>query len=177
MNGRIRELEPRLSFERLYRRYRNDVLGWVRALGAREADRQDLVQDIFILAHRRFHDFDGANPAGWLYQIARRKVRDHRSLFWIRHAFGVDSPAFDRWLQQRRTPADELEAAEEAELLQYLLANLAEDKRTAFVLFELEGQTGEQIAKSQNVSVNTVWSRIYQARRRLVREARRLQRQ
>jgi len=167
----------RLSFDRLYHRYRNDVLRWVRAFGAREADRQDLVQDIFILAYRRFPDFDGANPAGWLYQIARRKVRDYRSLFWIRYALGIDSaPTFDRWLRQLRTPMDDLQTAEEAKLLERLLANLADDKRNAFIWFELEGRTGEQIATWQNVSVNTVWARIYQARRRLVRQARRLQR-
>jgi len=164
------------SFEQLYDRYFDEVMRWVRALGARDADRQDLVQDIFVLAYRRFHDFDGENPGGWLYQIARRKVRDYRSLSWVRHFFGVDSLApFEGVLQHGRSPLQDLERSEQAQLLNQLLDTLNDDKRVAFVLFEIEGHSGEHIAQLQNVSVNTVWARIYQARQKLLREARRLQ--
>jgi RNA polymerase sigma-70 factor, ECF subfamily len=48
-------------------------------MGAPEAEREDLVHDVFIVVHRRLHDFDGENLAGWLYQIARHRVRDFRA--------------------------------------------------------------------------------------------------
>src|SRR6186713_640187 len=75
---------PDLTFDGLYERWFADVSRWVRALGGAEADRDDLVQEIFLVVHRRLSDFDGQNVTGWLYQIARRKVRDHRRLLWVK---------------------------------------------------------------------------------------------
>jgi len=164
------------SFEALYDRWFDDVSRWVRALGAGEADRDDLVQEVFVLAFRRFASFDGENPAGWLYQIARRKVRDYRSLSWVRHFITVDTLArFEHVLEQTRTPYQELETSERSKILNRLLDTLSDDKRAAFVLFEIEGRSGEEIARAQNVPVNTVWARIYQARQKLMHEARRLE--
>jgi RNA polymerase sigma-70 factor, ECF subfamily len=168
---------PEVSFEQLYDRWFYDVSCWVRALGARDADRDDLVQDVFLVAHRRLASFDGENPAGWLYQIARRKVRDYRRLAWVKHFFATDTIApFDGVLQSLKNPLQELETSEKAQLLNRVLASLNVDQRAAFMLFEVEGQSGDQIAQMQKVPLNTVWARIYKARKRLQREARRLER-
>ena len=50
-------------------------------------------------------------------------------------------------------------------MLQTLLAKLAEAQRTTFVLFEIEGLSGEEIARIQEIPVNTVWTRLHHARR------------
>jgi len=140
----------------------------VAALGASEADREDLVQDVFIVAHRRLASFDGGNLAGWLYQIARRKVRDYRSLAWVKHFFAASRlPLLDSTLQTLQGPLDQLETSEKAELLTELLTTLNPEQRAAFVLFELEGLSGEEIARLQEVPINTVWARIYKARKKL----------
>jgi RNA polymerase sigma-70 factor (ECF subfamily) len=47
------------------------------------------------------------------------------------------------------------------------LDTLPDEQRAAFVLFELEGLSGAAIAQLQQVSVNTVWGRIYKARKKL----------
>jgi DNA-directed RNA polymerase specialized sigma24 family protein len=44
-------------------------------------------------------------------------------------------------------------------------AKMREERRSAFVLFELEGLSGEEIARIQSVPVNTVWTRLFHARR------------
>jgi RNA polymerase sigma-70 factor (ECF subfamily) len=163
-----------LSFEALYEQWFDDVSRWVRALGARDADREDLVQDIFMVVHRRLADFDGQNVAGWLYRIAGRKVRDHRRLLWVRQLFGSKSlPLADGMLQTRQSALDELETKQKRELLERLLAKLNADQRAAFVLFEIEGNSGEEIAKLQGVPINTVWARIHKARKKLQDQAER----
>jgi RNA polymerase sigma-70 factor, ECF subfamily len=165
-----------LSFEALYERWFEDVSRWVRALGAREADRDDLVQDVFIVVHRRLSDFDGHNVAGWLYQIARRKVRDHRRLLWVRHLFGHSSlPLVDAMLATKQGPLDELETKQKRDLLAQLLEKLNEDQRAAFVLFEIEGSSGEEIAALTGVPINTVWARIHKARKKLQEQAQRFE--
>ena len=165
---------PGLSFEELYDQWFEGVSRWVRALGGREADRDDLVQDIFLVVHRRLADFDGQNVAGWLYQIARRKVRDHRRLLWVKHLFGnTSSQLEDAMLASKQNPLNELETKQKRELLAALLEHLNEDQRAAFVLFEIEGSSGEEIAALQRVPINTVWARIHKARKKLQQQAER----
>ena len=170
------ESPPDLSFEGLYERWFADVSRWVRALGGPEADRDDLVQEIFLVVHRRLSDFDGHNVAGWLYQIARRKVRDHRRLLWVKHLFGNTSqPLVDAMLTTKQSALDELETKQKRELLAQLLEKLNEDQRAAFVLFEIEGNSGEEIAAVMGVPVNTVWARIHKARKKLQEQAERFE--
>lgn len=165
-----------LSFEALYDQWFTDVSRWVRALGAREADRDDLVQEVFLVVHRRLPDFDGQNVPGWLYQIARRKVRDHRRLLWVKQLFGTTSqPLGDATLFTDRSPLQELETKQKRELLEELLGKLSADQCAAFTLFEIEGNSGEEIAAIQGVPINTVWARIHKARKKLQEQAQRLE--
>ncbi len=165
-----------LSFEGLYERWFDDVSRWVRALGAREADRDDLVQETFLVVHRRLSNFDGQNVAGWLYQIARRKVRDHRRLLWCKHLFSSSSlPLVDAMLTTKQSALDELETKQKRELLAKFLEKLNEDQRAAFVLFEIEGNSGEEIAALTSVPINTVWARIHKARKKLQEQAQRFE--
>jgi RNA polymerase sigma-70 factor (ECF subfamily) len=176
MPSPLGEAPSELSFEGLYEQRFEDVSRWVRALGAAEADRDDLVQEIFLVVHRRLADFDGQNVAGWLYQIARRKVRDHRRLLWVKHLFGNRSlPLVDAMLTTKQNALDELETKQKRELLAQLLEKLNEDQRAAFVLFEIEGNSGEEIAALTGVPVNTVWARIHKARKKLQDQAERFE--
>jgi RNA polymerase sigma-70 factor, ECF subfamily len=167
-----------IAFERIYDEWFEHVSRWVAALGASEADREDLVQDVFIVAHRRLASFDGGNLAGWLYQIARRKVRDYRSLAWVKHFFAASRlPLVDSTLQTVTGPLDYLETREKVAVLAELLTTLNAEQRAAFVLFEIEGLSGEEIARLQEVPINTVWARIYKARKKLHEGAERLERE
>jgi RNA polymerase sigma-70 factor (ECF subfamily) len=167
-----------IAFARIYDEWFDHVSRWVAALGASEADREDLVQDVFIVAHRRLGSFDGGNLAGWLYQIARRKVRDYRSLAWVKHFFAPSRlPLIDSTLQTLTGPLEHLETADKARLFQQLLESLNAEQRAAFVLFEIEGLSGEDIARLQEVPINTVWARIYKARKRLQEGVRQFERE
>ncbi|MES1183944.1 MAG: sigma-70 family RNA polymerase sigma factor [Myxococcales bacterium] len=164
------ELEPApvVSFQALYVDWLDDVRGWVRSLGVPDADRDDLVQDIFLVAHRRLSDFDGRNAAGWLYQIARRKVRDHRRLVWVEHFFGHGRVALaDDTLTTSEGPLEELESKRQRLLLAWLLDGLSENQRAALLLFELEGRGGAEIAQMVGVPVKTVWLWLHRARKML----------
>lgn len=164
-----------LTFEGVYDRHFHDVARWVRALGGRVPDVDDLTQEVFVVAFRRLSEFDGQNEAGWLYQITRRKMRDYRRLSWIKHLFtsrnasSFESPA---------TGADQLQQVENNEkqvLLDRILNRLPAEQRAAFVLFELDGLTGAEIAQVQQVPINTVWARIHRARHNLQARALALQ--
>ena len=143
-----------------------DVSRWIVALGGLDADRDDIVQEVFLVVRRRLVAFDGNNMAGWLYRITRRQVRDFRRRSWVRHIFTkrrLEEP--DDLPHAGGTPAAALERKEDRRLLHAMLGKMREERRSAFVLFEIEGLSGEEIARIQSVPVNTVWTRLYHARR------------
>src|SRR6187402_1761708 len=156
-----------LEFRDIYERWFAEVSRWVRAMGGPEAEREDLVQDVFLVVHRRLPDFDGENVAGWLYRIARHRVRDFRRLLWVKHLLFGAVPLPESLCKGGASPADSLETAEKRALLERLLGRLNESERAALVLFEIDGYSGDEIADIQGVPVNTVWGRIHKARKKL----------
>ena len=155
------------EFRELYERWFEDVSRWIRAMGGPEADREDLVQDVFMVVYRRLPDFDGENVAGWLYQIARRRVRDFLRLAWVKHLLLRNEPLSDALPEKSESPTDALDTKEKRQILETLLQKLNDRERTALLLFEVEGYSGEQIAALQGVAVGTIWVRIHNARRKL----------
>src|SRR3954468_12999937 len=127
---------PPLEFRAIYERWFSEVSRWIRAMGGPEAEREDLVQDVFLVVHRRLADFDGQNVAGWLYQIARHRVRDFRRLLWVRHLFSGGVPRSGSLRKGDASPADALETNEKRALLEQLLGKLNDSERAAVVLFE-----------------------------------------
>jgi RNA polymerase sigma-70 factor (ECF subfamily) len=157
----------KFDFRTIYEARFDEVSRWIRALGCPEADREDLVQDVFVVVHRRLRDFDGDNLAGWLYQIARRRVRDFRRLSWVKHLLFGSVPLSNDLTTCEASAAESLETKEKRAILESLLANLSESNRAALLLFEIDGYSGEQIAQIQGVGLNTVWARIHHARKKL----------
>jgi RNA polymerase sigma-70 factor (ECF subfamily) len=158
--------DARAHFRAIYDAWFDDVSRWIRALGGLEADRDDIVQEVFLVVRRRLEDFDGDNLAGWLYRITSRQVRDFRRRAWVKHIFTrrrAQEP--DVLPYAGASPAAALERKEERRVLQMLLAKMAEARRTAFVLFEIDGLSGEEIARIQSIPLNTVWTRLHHARR------------
>jgi RNA polymerase sigma-70 factor, ECF subfamily len=154
------------DFRAIYDAWFEDVSRWIRALGGMEADRDDIVQEVFLVVRRRLSDFDGANLAGWLYRITRRLVRDFRRRIWVKHIFTkLRNYEPDALPHGGGGPAAVLEHKQERRILHLILDKIREERRSAFVLFEIEGLTGDEIARIQNVPVNTVWTRLYHARK------------
>lgn len=156
-----------VAFERIYQEWFPHVSRWVLTLGARPSDHEDLVQDVFTVAYRRLGDFDGSNVSGWLFKIARRKVRDYRRLSWVQHVMASEGPALHHLGEPAPGPLDELETKQKSELLSRRLAKLPSAQRAVFTLFELEGLSGHEIAIQQQVPLNTVWLRLFNARKKL----------
>src|SRR6185503_14946726 len=140
-----------LTFERIYDKHFGAVARWIRAFGGRSCDVPDLAQEVFIVAFRRLSDFDGQNVGGWLYQITRRKMRDYRRLAWVKHFFNERTAAPFESPPVRPNQLTQLENSEKQRLLERILNRLPAEQRVAFVLFELDGLTGAEIAETQQV--------------------------
>jgi RNA polymerase sigma-70 factor (ECF subfamily) len=156
------------DFALVYATRYNDVKRWIRALGASTEDLDDLAQEVFIVVHRRLHDFDGKNVAAWLHRIAKHQVRDFNRLSWIRNVFKRSVPLSSRLVSKGPTPLMAFETREKQRVLERLLAELSEPMRDTFVLFEIEGYTSDEIATLHQVSANTARARILRTRTKVL---------
>jgi RNA polymerase sigma-70 factor (ECF subfamily) len=67
-----------VAFEELFRRYHDLVRGHMRRGYLREADVEDLTQQVFLQLHRARRDYRAHKPLRpWLMTIARNVKRDH----------------------------------------------------------------------------------------------------
>jgi len=156
------------SFESIYRTWFADVARWVRARGANDADVEDLTQEVFIILRRKLTDFDGRNLPGFLYRITDRTVRAHRRSTWIRNLCRNPSP-LPEIVEPRADSLQAIQQRERRRALDALLEKMTEKRRTTFVLFEIEGYSGEEIAQIQSLPLDTVWTRLHHARKDFMR--------
>jgi RNA polymerase sigma-70 factor (ECF subfamily) len=155
------------DFRSVYEAWADDVARWVRALGGPRSDQDDLVQEVFVIVHRRLHHFDGQNLPGWLYRITSHQVRDFRRLRWFKNMILRGAPLTNGIASPEPTALTMLETREKQELLDRLLSRLSAAQRVTFILFEIDGYSGEEIAQLHRVSLNTVRARIHRARKKL----------
>jgi RNA polymerase sigma-70 factor (ECF subfamily) len=156
------------NFASVYYHTYEDVSRWIRALGGPSSEQDDLIQDIYLIVHRKLAHFDGKNLGAWLYRITAHRVRDFRRLWWFRHVLGKDPLALEKLESTDPNPVNVFETAEKRRELERLLSKLSVPLRATFILFEIEGYTADEIADLQAISVNTVRARIHRARKKLV---------
>jgi RNA polymerase sigma-70 factor (ECF subfamily) len=160
---------PWADFDAFYREHFRFVWRTVRRLGLVGAVVDDVVQEIFLVVHRRLGDFEGrSSPKTWLYGVVRRVVADHRRTMRRKPALCTETPPasdFEAMPGRDQGPEASAEQADRVRLLHRLLGELDEDKREAFVLAELEGLTIAQIAEALDANANTIASRLRAARR------------
>ena len=157
------------EFEAIYREHFRFVWRSVRRLGVRGAAVDDVVQEVFLVVHRRMEAFEGRSSAKtWLYGILRRVIADHRRTLRRKPAWSEESPGqLDRLRDVgSKGPDASAEEAEQVRLLYRVLDALDDDKREVFILAELEGMTMAEIAEATEVNPNTVSSRLRAARQR-----------
>lgn len=150
-------------FERHHRRVYSFLC---RVSLSRGPDAEDLLQDTFAAAWKSAARYEGNAPAlSWLFGIAANVARNHaRSKRRGARAMSVltDIP------EQHSDRADDLVARRQSmRRIEAALAELPHDHRVAFVMCELEGIAGTEVAKTLGVRPGTVWRWLHFARKSL----------
>jgi RNA polymerase sigma-70 factor (ECF subfamily) len=152
-----------LAWQELHRQYYSVVRAFLRRLGVQERDVEDACQEVFVRLHRSLGSFRGESELKtWLYRVCvteagrlRRRLRAWEAARSVA-AQDAEEPSVagpelgDLMLRQR------VEAA---------LGRMSAGDRAAFVLYELEGLSGKEIAAVLGCPVATVWRRLHYARR------------
>ena len=161
-------------FGTFYEAHANFVRRLVGRLDGQRSERDDLVQEVFLVAHRKWPELAASpvDPRNWLYGVVVRVLRRERRRRKLRALLLFESSRGDRFPGTRihepmddQTPATLLERRETRATVRRLLDSLSENKRTVFVLFEIERLSGQQIADILRVPIQTVWNRLFHARK------------
>jgi RNA polymerase sigma-70 factor (ECF subfamily) len=155
-----------ISAESLFREQARFVASFVRHMGVDESDLDDVLQDVFVLAHRKGGYLPGAaGPRTWLASLAIRVVIARRR---ARARRPQATEVTENFADEARGPADLLEARRSLQRVQAALEHLSLEHRAAFILYEIEGESCESIAAMWEVPVGTVYSRLHHARKRFL---------
>jgi RNA polymerase sigma-70 factor, ECF subfamily len=150
------------GFETVYREHHAFVWRSVRRLGVPDADVDDLVQEVFVVVHRRLAEFEGRSAiTTWLFGIAYRVMQEHRRS-------GMARARREQQVEGGRPPTEpdrRLSRVEAVGVLDELLERLDEDQRGVFVMAEVVKLTAPEIAELTGAKLNTVYSRLRLARR------------
>lgn len=157
----------RRAFDRLVELHLPQVWATVwRVLRHRE-DTEDVVQEVFVTAHRALPGFRGdAKLSTWLHRIAVTRALNHvdKAEEKLRRASDpIDLEAVDG-PRAIGTPLGALEAKELMRRLADCLANLPVAWRAVLALRDAEQNTYEHIAETLHIELGTVRSRLARAR-------------
>lgn len=151
------------AFSAIYRSQVHFVWRSLRRLGVREADVEDVCQETFVIAYRKFSAFDGTSQVRtWLFGIALRKASEYRRLKHVRCEYPVDS------VPEQASPESQVDALQRRDarvLLDQILDTLDEYKRAVFVLYELEQLPMSEVAVLLDCPLQTAYSRLHAAKR------------
>jgi len=152
------------AFEVLYHRHAARLFSVAcRLTGSMDAA-EDLLQEIFLLAHRKLGSFKGDAALGtWLYRLAinhcldfvrSRRARDGK----LTETLDGDSSFVPA--ARRETPIARID-------LERAIARLPEGYREAFVLHDVEGFDHKEVARLLGIAEGTSKSQVFKARMKL----------
>ncbi len=153
----------------LYREHAGFVAGLLRRLGARNELIPDLVQEVFLVVHRRGGFVPNrARPTTWLGEIAVR-ILSSRRRHERRRPEDSASPTIEvRSGEAMLSPVRLAESNLALARVQKALESLCSKDQMVLVLFELEQHSCSEISRMLEVPIGTVYSRLHTARRRLL---------
>ncbi len=162
------------AFEELIHRHRDKIYARAMIMMRNEVDAVDLSQEAWVKSWQRLHQFQGESSfATWmtrivinlcLDQIRRQKRTRAESIEEMQE----ESGGVERQMPVvENNPTEGLESEEVRRRIDEAMGKLTDAHRAVLVLHEFEGLEYKEIAKRVGISIGTVMSRLFYARRRL----------
>jgi len=152
------------AFGELVTKYRTKIFTIVCCIVGNENDAWDIAQEGFLKAWRSIHRFEGRSSFyTWLYSITVNLTLDSLRRKGRREEVKLSDtiPSF------LPGPGVDYECTEIREQVDAALARLSPEHRAVVLLKELEDLQYDEIAEVLNLSIGTVMSRLFYARKKL----------
>ena len=170
------------AFNTLVQKYQKGVhaLAWRKIGDFHYAE--EITQDTFLQAYKNLSTLSNPDQfAGWLYVIATRLCIDwKRKQKFVPQSLQevsvkeIEASAYMRYVLEKQETASR---ERRYEIVERILKRLPESERTVVTLHYLGEMTAKEIGKFLGVSVGTIDSRLYRARKRLQNSEERLVRE
>ena len=153
-----------LDFATVYEMHAATVLRSLRRLGVREADLEDVAQEVFVIIHRKLPEFEARSSIKtWIFGICIRVASDWRQRAHVRRE--TPSEEVPERTISGELPTRQIALRQARRKLEALLNQLDAHKREVFVLFELEQVPMTEVAEAVGVPLQTAYARLYAARK------------
>lgn len=157
--------DPKQNITQIINTYSKRLMGFIRKRVARQADAEDILQDVFYQMIQAVKPIEDAGA--WLFAVTRNKITDQQrkhkpDLFSDIYSDEEDEEEMD-WkailFDNSGNPETEYMRALFWEELNNSLNELPAEQRQVFILNELEGVPFKEIAAQTGETVNTLLSR------------------
>ena len=160
------------AFEQLARRYSSRILATSRRILRNSADAEDNVQNVLVKAYTNLRQFrETALLSTWLTRItineALMKLRSSAS---EKHRAESATPTESTGKRLAETCTSRINPEAQCivrELAIKAAKSVSPTLRDAFVLYAVEGWTQKELSRTQGVTLQTVKTRIFRARRKM----------
>jgi RNA polymerase sigma-70 factor, ECF subfamily len=152
------------AFETLYRQHASRIYTLACRMAGSPEDGEDLLQEIFLQAHRKLESFKGDAAIGtWLYRLAVNHCLDYvrsRQAKMNKLTETLDAESSFEPAARRETPIARVD-------LERAIERLPEGCREAFVLHDVEGFDHKEVADLLGIAEGTSKSQVFKARVKL----------
>jgi RNA polymerase sigma-70 factor (ECF subfamily) len=156
------------AFEEVYRQHAGRLYSLALRMAGSAADAEDLVQDIFLLAHRKLATFKNESSLGtWLYRLGVNQCLDFLRKRKTRRedTVGLDGDAVMTSRASSVQPIGRVTPS--AVDLERAIAALPQGCRAAFLLHDVEGFDHNEVGRLLGISEGTSKSQVHKARLRI----------
>jgi RNA polymerase sigma-70 factor (ECF subfamily) len=155
----------------LYRLYSAAVQRWAARLAGPSLDLEDVVQEVFLVAHRKLPNFRReSTPATWLFGITERVVwHKRRKERWRRWLDGSAEETAAELPATGPSPLDIAASKQATRMFYRALDGVSDRYRAVLVMFELDELSGQEIADLTGVRLPTVWVWLHRGRAQLLK--------
>jgi RNA polymerase sigma-70 factor (ECF subfamily) len=155
------------AFEELYRAHSARLFSVACRMVGNTADAEDLLQEIFLTAHRKLAGFRGESAlATWLYRLATNQCLDFLRSRAARAGQVTDALDDDPTIADASSKGLADQTVSKMDL-ERALARLPEGCRAAFVLHDIEGLEHREVGEVLGIAEGTSKSQVHKARLRL----------
>lgn len=160
------------AYAELVETYKDRIYSFLyRMVGSRE-DAYDLAQDVFLRVYNNLHAFDvNMRFSPWIYRIAQNLAVDHlrkrRNLVYLDEPTGEDGDLYWQIESKDPTPDEMVEFADFRGSVMVALNELSPMYKTVLLLRFVHELSYEDIARSLDLPLTTVKTRLFRAREAL----------
>ncbi len=167
------------AFREIMERYQGKVFSIIHGILRNRNDAEDIAQQVFTKVYFSLGKFDFRSAlVTWIYKITVNECYDYlrkqkvRKLTYESDMSEDDIRRIDNTEDVKRNPAADIDRTTELrEIVVKLLDKLSEEERQLLILKEVEGYPVEELARLVSMNENTVKVKLFRARQKLVKAA------